>query len=370
MRKYNLTLISNDNPTINYSYYGGPNTLMSTAMGINGVSGLNIDFTLPFYTNQGGANIPAVITLINPDLKFFFKSLQANKGNLGKALNGYRITLEAGWGYSALLAKSQAVPSYDLIDNNMSYGTIYEGVVSAFLPNYADLKSPSITIACMPSASTTTKITQVLSIEGAINQNEVSLFSNNFTNSGIKVDFDNSVKLFNSGKQCIIIRAKGLREALEKLANIGIYNSRTPLGNIRLYYKKPQKAPFLTKQSALTSINQEAPKSSSALNVSTPPKEILATQIIGIPQVQDAITISIVIALNYRYRLGDLVYLDEKKIYRFALQNNDYASIVSAVEIGGVTAGLFKVVGVEHVGNFRSKEAAKWATKLLLTREI
>ena len=135
-----------------------------------------------------------------------------------------------------------------------------------------------------------------------------------------------------------------------------------------LYYEKPKRPALLTKQRALTSMNKEIPKDSGSLSLSTPPKEILATQIIGIPQIQDAVTISIVIALNYRYRLSDLVLLNEKEIYRFALQNNDYASIVSAVEISGVSAGLFNVVGVEHVGNFRSKEATKWATKLLLTR--
>lgn len=359
MRKYELTIKSNDNPSIIYKYNGGP--------GLE-INGINIDFTLPFYTSQGASNMPAVITLTNPDLKFFFKSLQANKGTLGKALNGYGITLLAGWGYSALLQKSQAVPSYDLIDSSMAYGVIYQGVVSAFLPNYADLKSPSITIAVIPSASTTNQAEQVMAIEGAINKKEMELFLNNFTNSGVGVKFDDSVSLFNSNKQCIVIRAKGLREALEKLKNIGIYSYTTALGNIMLYYEKPKRPALLTKQRALTSMNKEIPKDSGSLSLSTPPKEILATQIIGIPQIQDAVTISIVIALNYRYRLSDLVLLNEKEIYRFALQNNDYASIVSAVEISGVSAGLFNVVGVEHVGNFRSKEATKWATKLLLTR--
>ena len=102
MRKYELTIKSNDNPSIIYKYNGGP--------GLE-INGINIDFTLPFYTSQGASNMPAVITLTNPDLKFFFKSLQANKGTLGKALNGYGITLLAGWGYSALLQKSQAVPT-------------------------------------------------------------------------------------------------------------------------------------------------------------------------------------------------------------------------------------------------------------------
>ena len=250
----------------------------------------------------------------------------------------------------------------------MAYGVIYQGVVSAFLPNYADLKSPSITIAVIPSASTTNQAEQVMAIEGAINKKEMELFLNNFTNSGVGVKFDDSVSLFNSNKQCIVIRAKGLREALEKLKNIGIYSYTTALGNIMLYYEKPKRPALLTKQRALTSMNKEIPKDSGSLSLSTPPKEILATQIIGIPQIQDAVTISIVIALNYRYRLSDLVLLNEKEIYRFALQNNDYASIVSAVEISGVSAGLFNVVGVEHVGNFRSKEATKWATKLLLTR--
>ncbi|WQS55799.1 hypothetical protein KVD99_07160 [Helicobacter pylori] len=134
-----------------------------------------------------------------------------------------------------------------------------------------------------------------------------------------------------------------------------------------LSYKKPQNKSNLTTQKALSSINKGVP-TIDIMELSLAPKTIQATQIIGIPQIQDAVTISLVVALNYRFRLGDKVLLNESEIYKFALQNNEYSTIISAIEIGGVTAGLFSVVGVEHVGNFRSSEATKWSTKLLLVR--
>lgn len=369
MRAYELTIIPNNAKGKTFFYSGGPGS-SSLNYDLNensGVNGLNIDFTLPFYTNQGGANIPAVITINNPDLQFFFKNISATKGNLGTALNGYSIILKAGWKYSALLAKSQAVPSFDLTDNSMAFGIIYSGVVSAFLPNYADPTTPSINIACMPSNSTANITQKVLSIQGAINKADLTNFIYSFINKGYKVIFDNSISLFNSGNQCIVIRANGFNEATEKLANIGINTITTPLGNIMLSYKKPQNKSNLLTQKALASINKGLPTMDS-VELSLAPKTIQATQIIGIPQIQDAVTISLVIALNYRFRLGDKVLLNESEIYKFALQNNEYSNIISVIEVGGVTAGLFSVVGVEHVGNFRSNEATKWATKLLLVR--
>ncbi|GAA7926793.1 hypothetical protein HpBT060_14750 [Helicobacter pylori] len=368
MRAYELTLMPTSGKGKHFFYSGGPGSPNLISNGIeSGVNGLNIEFSLPFYTDQGGANIPAVITINNPDLQFFFKNISATKGKLGTALNGYSILLKAGWKYSALLEKSQTVPSYDLIDNSMAFGVIYSGVVSAFLPNYADPTTPSISIACMPSNSTQTITERVLAIQGAINKTELTTFIYSFINKGYKVKFDNSISLFNSGKQCIVIRAKGLNEAIEKLANIGIYATLTPLGGIILAYKKTQNKANLTTQKALASINNGAPTMDS-LSLSVAPKTIQATQIIGIPQIQDAVTTSIVIALNYRFRLGDKVYLSESEIYKFALQNNEYSSIISAIEVGGVSAGLFSVIGVEHVGSFRSNEATKWATRLLLVR--
>lgn len=369
MRAYELTLTPTNNKGKPFLYSGGPGSTKLNMGGFieSGVNGLNIEFSLPFYTNQGGANIPAVITINNPDLQFFFKNISATKGKLGTALNGYSILLKAGWKYSALLEKSQAVPSYDLIDNNMAFGVIYSGVVSAFLPNYADPTTPSINIACMPSSSTETLTEKVFSIQGAINKAELTNFIYSFINKGYKVAFDKSISLFNSANQCIVIRAKGLNEAIEKLANIGIYATLTPLGNLILAYKKQQNKANTTTQKALASINNGVPTMDS-LSLSVAPKVIQATQIIGIPQIQDAVTTSIVIALNYRFRLGDKVYLNESEIYKFALQNNEYSNIISAIEVGGVSAGLFSVIGVEHVGNFRSNEATKWATKLLLVR--
>lgn len=357
MRKYELTITPNTTTLPFFKYEGGA--------GVD-INGINIEFDLPFYSNQGSANIPAVITLNNPDLQFFFKNLSATKGKLGTALNGYSIQLKAGWGYSAVLQKSQAVPSYDLIDDSMAFGVIYSGVVNAFLPNYADLTSPSISIACMPSSSTNTIIEQVFAIENKINTAELKSIIYNFTNKGYKVVIDDSVSLFNT-KTAIIIRAKGLNELIEKLANIGIKSIITPLGSIMFYYEAPKNKANLTTQKALSSINNGLPITETML-LSSAPKTIQATQIIGIPQIQDAVTISIVIALNYRFRLGDKVYLNESEIYRFALQNNEYSNIISAIEVGGVTAGLFSVIGVEHIGNFRSNEASKWATKLLLVR--
>lgn len=369
MRAYELTIIPNNAKGKLFFYSGGPgsSSLNYDLTENSGVNGLNIEFSLPFYTNQGGANIPAVITINNPDLQFFFKNIATTKGKLGTALNGYSIILKAGWKYSALLAKSQAVPSFDLIDTSMAFGIIYSGVVSAFLPNYADPTTPSINIACMPSNSTETITQKVFSIQGAINKAELTNFIYNFINKGYKVTFDNSISLFNSGNQCIVIRAMGFNEATEKLANIGINTITTPLGNIILSYKKPQNKANLITQKSLMSINKGLPTMDS-VELSLAPKTIQATQIIGIPQIQDAVTISIVIALNYRFRLGDKVLLNESEIYKFALQNNEYSTIISAIEVGGVTAGLFSVVGVEHVGNFRSSEASKWATKLLLVR--
>ena len=369
MRAYELTIIPNNAKGKTFFYSGGPgsSSLNYDLTENSGVNGLNIDFTLPFYTNQGGANIPAVITISNPDLQFFFKNISATKGKLGTALNGYSIILKAGWKYSALLEKSQAVPSYDLIDNSMAFGIIYNGVVSAFLPNYADPTTPSINIACMPSNSTANITEKVFAIQGAINKAELTNFIYSFINKGYKVIFDNSLSLFNSGNQCIVIRARGFNEAIEKLANIGINTITTPLGNIMLSYKKPQNKANLLTQKALSSINNSL-STMDSVGLSLAPKTIQATQIIGIPQIQDAVTISLVIALNYRFRIGDKVYLSESEIYKFALQNNEYSSIISAIEVGGVTAGLFNVVGVEHVGNFRSSEATKWATKLLLVR--
>ena len=370
MRAYELTLMPTNGKGKPFFYSGGPGSPSLSNNGIDsGVNGLNIDFTLPFYTNQGGANIPAVITINNPDLQFFFKNISATKGKLGTALNGYSIILKAGWKYSALLEKSQAVPRYDLIDNSMAFGIIYSGVVSAFLPNYADPTTPSINIACMPSNSTANITKKVLSIQGAINKAELTNFIYSFINKGYKVTFDNSISLFNSGNQCIVIRARGFNEATEKLANIGINTITTPLGNIMLSYKKPQNKANLITQKALTSVNNRVPTGvPTSFGLSLAPKTIQATQIIGIPQIQDAVTINLVIALNYRFRLGDKVYLNESEIYKFALQNNEYSNIISAIEVGGVTAGLFSVVGVEHVGNFRSNEATRWATKLLLVR--
>lgn len=369
MRAYELTLSPTNGKGSPFFYSGGPGSTKLNTGGFieSGVDGLNIEFSLPFYTNQGGANIPAVITINNPDLQFFFKNISATKGKLGKALNGYSILLKAGWKYSALLEKSQAVPTRDLIDNNMAFGVIYSGVVSAFLPNYADPTTPSINIACMPSNSTATITGKVFSIQGAINKAELTNFIYSFINKGYKVTFDKSISLFNSANQCIVIRAKGFNEAIEKLANIGIYATLTPLGNFILAYKKQQNKANLTTQKALASVNNGVPTMDS-LSLLVAPKTIQATQIIGIPQIQDAVTISIVIALNYRFRLGDKVYLNESEIYKFALQNNEYSSIISAIEVGGVSAGLFSVIGVEHVGNFRSNEATKWATKLLLVR--
>ena len=368
MRAYELTLIPTNGKGKPFFYSGGPGSPILSNYGIeSGVNGLNIDFTLPFYTNQGGANIPAVITVNNPDLQFFFKNISATKGKLGTALNGYSIILKAGWKYSALLEKSQAVPSYDLIDNSMAFGIIYSGVVSAFLPNYADPTTPSINIACMPSNSTETITQKVLSIQGAINKAELTNFIYSFINKGYKVTLDNSISLFNSANQCIVIRARGFNEATEKLANIGINTITTPLGNIMLSYSKPKNKANLLTQKALSSLNKGVPNIDS-LELSVAPKKIQATQIIGIPQIQDAVTISLVIALNYRYRLGDKVLLNESEIYKFALQNNEYSNIISVIEVGGVTAGLFSVIGVEHVGNFRSNEATNWATKLLLVR--
>ena len=369
MRAYELTIIPNNAKGKTFFYSGGPgsSSLNYDLTENSGVNGLNIEFSLPFYTNKGGSNIPAVITINNPDLQFFFKNISATKGKLGTALNGYSIILKAGWKYSALLAKSQAVPSFDLIDDSMAFGIMYIGVVSAFLPNYADPTTPSINIACMPSNSTETITEKAFAIQGAINKAELTNFIYNFINKGYKVSFDNSISLFNSGNQCIVIRARGFNEVVEKLANIGIYATTTPLGNIRLAYKKPLNKSNLITQKALASVNNVAPNIYS-VEFSSAPKTIQATQIIGIPQIQDAVTISLVIALNYRFRLGDKVLLNESEIYKFALQNNDYSTIISAIEVGGVTAGLFSVIGVEHVGNFRSSEASKWATKLLLVR--
>lgn len=368
MRAYELTLAPTNGKGLPFFYSGGPGSSKLNMGGFmeGGVNGLNIEFSLPFYTNQGGANIPAVITINNPDLQFFFKNISATKGKLGAALNGYSILLKAGWKYSALLEKSQAVPSYDLIDNNMAFGVIYSGTVSAFLPNYADPTTPSINIACMPSNSAATITEKVFAIQGAINKAGLASFIYSFINKGYKVGLDRSISLFNSA-QGIVIRAKGLNEAIEKLANIGIYATLTPLGNLILSYKKQQNKDNLTTQKALASINNSVTAMDS-LSLSVAPKNIQATQIIGIPQIQDAVTISIVIALNYRFRLGDKVYLNESEIYKFALQNNEYSNIISAIEVGGVSAGLFSVIGVEHVGNFRSSEATKWATKLLLAR--
>lgn len=369
MRAYELTLIPNNAKGKTFFYSGGPGSysLNYNLTENSGVNGLNIDFTLPLYTNQGGANIPTVITINNPDLQFFFKNISATKGKLGTALNGYSIILRAGWKYSTLLEKSQAVTSYDLIDNSMAFGIIYRGVVSAFLPNYADPTTPSINIACMPSNSTDNITEKVFAIQGAINKAELTNFIYSFINKGYKVVFDNSLSLFNSGNQCIVIRARGFNEAIEKLANIGINTITTPLGNIMLSYKKPQNKSNLLTQKALSNINNGL-STMDSVELSLAPKTIQATQIIGIPQIQDAVTISLVIALNYRFRLGDKVYLNESEIYKFALQNNEYSTIISAIEVGGVTAGLFSVIGVEHVGNFRSNEATKWATKLLLVR--
>lgn len=369
MRAYELTIIPNNAKGKTFFYSGGPGS-SSLNYDLNensGVNGLNIDFTLPFYTNQGGANIPAVITINNPDLQFFFKNISATKGKLGTALNGYSIILKAGWKYSALLDKSQAVPSFDLIDNSMAFGIVYSGVVSAFLPNYADPTTPSINIACMPSNSAANITQKIFAIQGAINKADLTKFIYNFINKGYKVIFDNSISLFNSGNQCIVIKAKGFNEATEKLANIGIVATLTPLGSIVLSYKKPQNKANTITQKALASINKVITTMDS-ISLSVAPKTIQSTQIIGIPQIQDAVTISIVIALNYRFRLGDKVLLNESEIYKFALQNNEYSNIISVIEVGGVTAGVFSVIGVEHVGNFRSNEASKWSTKLLLVR--
>ena len=219
----------------------------------------------------------------------------------------------------------------------------------------------------MPSNSTETITERVFAIQGAVNKAELTSFIYNFINKGYKVTLDNSISLFNSGNQCIVIRAKGFNEAIEKLANIGIVATLTPLGSIVLSYNKQKNKANLITQKALASINNGVPTIDS-ISLSVAPKTIQATQIIGIPQIQDAVTISMVIALNYRYRLGDKVYLNESEIYKFALQNNEYSNIISAIEVGGVTAGVFSVRGVEHVGNFRSNEATKWATKLLLVR--
>lgn len=354
MKKYELVIQTREKF---YSYKGGSGT---------SIKGLNIDFSIPHYDDASHVNLPTTITLFNADIELYFKNL-ANTKKL--SLNGAKILLYAGWdnsgifertgiaGFTPYQTKFGNIHKYQNTQESAYYGLIYMGAVSAYIPSYSDLTKPSILLSCTPLTASNS-IGKHLVLNGTLNFIEMGKWLNAFMNKSVTILFDSNLKTFEIKNPCIL-SANNLNQAMDRLRKIGIGSYRTKTNQIKLF-KAEQKQSL---DDDLKGVNAYTIGTTSVKR-----KEIFATQIIGIPRLENAVTLQITIALNYNFNMGDKVLLNTKDIYKFALQNTNFANIITIIETNGLQGGNFVVIGVEHNGNFRSIDPTQWATKLTLIR--
>lgn len=333
--------------------------------GLKNNTALNIRFNINAYNDALSTSIPNTIEIFNLPLKYFMNA---------DTYIGKPIYLSAGFDKSVLALKA----GY----SDVGCRLIYYGTILNVVPNYSDLTNPSILFAMMMGSTNQHTGNNSQQIEGSIttidngklNKEKLGLWLKNFIPQNFIIKFDNSVNnLILQSTQTQIMSASNLSEALAQLEDLNLF-AYTYSNELHLNYKKQttgttrttqtkSKGHYGTKQLGnnfyeITGLQVEP-------NLSDLPK-IKVEDIIGMPQIINPVSIQITLGLKPDFYVGSVVVLP-KDLIKATINDTSFGGVVALQgKMKIFTGGTFKVVGVNHVGEYFNPNPEAWVTSLML----